>query len=395
MRIVLFYSEVESFNYFSDVLAAQLEARGHETFILDLTNPGSGGVHSFDYFIPFISKKVDMAICFDGLGILDDVYIDIWNEHQAEIVDILMDPPIRFHGVFKKHPRNYHLFCCDRDHMEYVRKYFHEEVSDIVFMPHAGTLPAEDDPVIPYAKRSYDILFSGTYYRYQDEFMKLKTVFSVEPNTKLYSFYEQMFSNLTEDSCLTLDQAFHLTLDQCKWEVSEDMLKLMLTFTEPVDWAVRMYYREQVITAIAEAGLKIHLLGRGWENYPLIDRPNVYHIDERIPFAETLPYMADAKICLNVFPWFKSGSHDRIFNTLLQHSVPLTDYSHWVADHFTDGVDIALYDLAHMEQLPGIAESLLKDSAFAEAMIQRGYEKVSRNYTWSNCVDRIFEVICG
>lgn len=43
MRIVLFYSEVESFNYFSDVLAAQLEARGHETFILDLTNPGSGG----------------------------------------------------------------------------------------------------------------------------------------------------------------------------------------------------------------------------------------------------------------------------------------------------------------------------------------------------------------
>ncbi len=73
MRIVLFYSEVESFNYFSDVLAAQLQARGHEAFIFDLTNPGSGGVHSLDHFIPFISKKVDMVICFDGLGILDDV----------------------------------------------------------------------------------------------------------------------------------------------------------------------------------------------------------------------------------------------------------------------------------------------------------------------------------
>lgn len=48
MRIVLFYSEVESFNYFSDVLAAQLQARGHEAFIFDLTNPGSGG------FIPLI-----------------------------------------------------------------------------------------------------------------------------------------------------------------------------------------------------------------------------------------------------------------------------------------------------------------------------------------------------
>lgn len=43
MRIVLFYSEVETFNYFSDVLSAQLRVQGHETFILDLTNPGSGG----------------------------------------------------------------------------------------------------------------------------------------------------------------------------------------------------------------------------------------------------------------------------------------------------------------------------------------------------------------
>lgn len=117
MRIVLFYSEVESFNYFSDVLAAQLQARGHEAFIFDLTNPGSGGVHSLDHFIPFISKKVDMVICFDGLGILDDVYVDIWNEHQAAVMDLMMDPPIRFHPVFRKHPRNYHLLCCDRDHI--------------------------------------------------------------------------------------------------------------------------------------------------------------------------------------------------------------------------------------------------------------------------------------
>lgn len=321
------------------------------------------------------------------------MYVDIWNEHQAAVMDLMMDPPIRFHPVFRKHPRNYHLFCCDRDHIEYVKKYFSKEVSDIRFMPHAGTLPAKDAAVIPYARRTYDILFSGTYYRYQDEFMKLKTIFAVEPNTKLFSFYEQMFQNLIENSCLTIDQAFCLALDQCQWNVSDDMIKRMLTFAEPVDWAIRMYYRERVITVLAEAGFRIHLLGRGWENYPLSDRPNVYHIDERVPFAKTLPLMADAKLCLNVFPWFKSGSHDRIFNTLLQHSLPLTDHSHWVADHFTDGVDIALYDLAHLERLPGIVEPLLADSALAETMIQKGYEKVSRNYTWSNCVDQILEVI--
>lgn len=36
MRIVLFYSEEESFNYFTDQLVKEFTGRGHETFVLDL-----------------------------------------------------------------------------------------------------------------------------------------------------------------------------------------------------------------------------------------------------------------------------------------------------------------------------------------------------------------------
>lgn len=105
--------------------------------------------------------------------------------------------------------------------------------------------------------------------------------------------------------------------------------------------------------------------------------------------------MADAKINLNVMPWFKAGTHDRIFNTLLQHSVPLTDPSVWITDNFTDGVDIALYDLKHLDELPGIVRRLLTDSDLAERIIQNGYEKVSRNLTFRNCVDWVLEAIIG
>ena len=103
--------------------------------------------------------------------------------------------------------------------------------------------------------------------------------------------------------------------------------------------------------------------------------------------------MADAKINLNVFPWFKAGTHDRIFNTLLQHSLPLTDSSRWITENFTDGEDIALYDLKHLELLPGIAEKLLHDTEHAEAIITRGYEKVLRHFTWKNCTDWILNAI--
>ena len=103
--------------------------------------------------------------------------------------------------------------------------------------------------------------------------------------------------------------------------------------------------------------------------------------------------MANAKINLNVFPWFKSGTHDRVFNTLLQHSLPLTDRSTWAEEYFTDGEDIAFYDLKHLERLPEIAQDLLDHPAKAEAMIEKGYEKVRRELTWKNCADWILDTV--
>ena len=97
MRIVLFYSEVESFNCFTNLLAGELLTRGHKTFILDLKNPPAENPHSFAKFSAFIAEKVDAAICFDGLRTREDIFIDIWNFYQTVVIDILMDPPLRFH----------------------------------------------------------------------------------------------------------------------------------------------------------------------------------------------------------------------------------------------------------------------------------------------------------
>ena len=103
--------------------------------------------------------------------------------------------------------------------------------------------------------------------------------------------------------------------------------------------------------------------------------------------------MADAKVNLNVMPWFKAGTHDRIFNIFLQHSLPLTDTSSWIDENYVDGEEIALYDLDDLEQLPQIAGQLLNDAERTKEMIRKGYEKTKRNYTWVNCVDQILSAV--
>lgn len=391
LRIVMFYSDVESFNFFTDCLEEELIKRGHEIFILNLQGGSDESLHSYKHFNEFISEKVDVAICFDALAIRLERFVKLWDSHETVVVDIHMDPPLRFHPVLLNPPQKYLMFCCDREHVEYVKEYFGNTVNHVEFMPHVGVMPEKNVQVIPYKDRRYDILFCGTYYKPELRFSEIEKVCPKDSNT--YSLYQSIFNNLKKNSRLSIWKGCLDTLQQSGMEISDIALKKLLGSISCIDWAIRMYQRERVVAALAESGLEIHLLGRGWENHPSAGRANVYRIHDRIPYRETLSYMADARINLNVMPGFKAGTHDRIFNTLLQYSLPLTDSSTWIDENFIDGTDIRLYDLDHLDRLPGIACEMLEDTGKAESIIQKGYEKVAGQWTWSHCANWILKAV--
>lgn len=385
LRMVMFYSGTESFNYFTDQMTKEFEKRGHQVFVCDLEDHADVSEHSYKALNRFLTKKVDVVICFDGIGTREDQFIEQWDRHQAVVIDILMDPPFRFHPTLEKHPKKYLLCCCDQEHVEYVKKYFPKEVLNVAFLPHFGTLDETEGQGIPYKERKYDILFSASYLHPQVQLEKVKGLFPDRPD--MWTFYQSMFENLKLDSSMTIEKAVLGTLQQFDLSVSDEMLLMLLNRSVYVDFAIRMYHRGRVVTTLAEAGLELYLLGPGWEDHPSAGFPNVHRLDAQVPYRKTLQYMSDARINLNVMPGFKAGTHDRIFNTLLQHSLPLTDSSRWLERYFTDGEDIVFYDLDHLERLPGIVRSLLEEPEKAEKMIQKGYEKVSRELTWSNCAD--------
>lgn len=391
LRITLFYCSIESFNFFADQLDQEFRTRGHETFILDLRNPPPEDPHSYVCFLRFASAGIDAAVCYDAMCIREQFLIDIWNQQQTMVVDIFMDPPLRFHPSLENTPTRYHLFCCDWEHVGYVKQYFTKEVPKVDFMPHVGVVPKKNTKVIPFKDRKYDILFCGTYYRPEDQMAEIVKIYP--ENSNMWHLYQKTFKNLKKDCNLSIVQGILLTINQMALNLSEEALKSALNISNYVDWAIRMYQRGRVISTLAESGLELYLLGRGWENHPSSKFPNVHRIDDRIPYRDTLTYMADARINLNVMPGFKQGTHDRVFNTLLRHSVPLTDSSAWIKNNYMDGVDIALYNLNQLEQLSGIARQLLNDIKLAERIIENGYEKTKKNFTWNHCANWILEAI--
>ena len=385
MRFVLFYESTESFNYFTDEIAGELARRGHETFILDLINMARPS-HSMQELMTFCERKVDAIVCFNRAGIHNDTFIGLWDTMDACTLHILMDHPLRLHPTMEKHPRKYIQFCPDEEHVAYVKRYF-PNVEHIEFLAHAGT--PDDKPPIPYADKKYDIVFSATYYTPESMLPDLEALFPKD--SSMYDIFMQIEKDLIANTEKSLIQSVLDTLNANNMPLSDNAVKTIMRNMTPIDWMVRMHYRGKAVEVLVDAGLDVHVLGRGWKNHPSAGADNLHILSDRINLADTFDYMRDARINLNVMPWFKEGTHDRIFNTMLRHSICLTDSSTWIDSHYEDGKDIVLYDLRQLDKLPEIADYWLHHPDEAQTLINNACEKSAQNYTWVNCVDSILE----
>ena len=74
---------------------------------------------------------------------------------------------------------------------------------------------------------------------------------------------------------------------------------------QDMDGMLRSRARAEVVRTLADQDVKIHIYGEGWQYLDCKQENLIIH--DRIPFDETIPLMADARIVLNVMPWFKSG----------------------------------------------------------------------------------------
>ena len=256
------------------------------------------------------------------------------------------------------------------------------------FLPHAGTIDPE--PPIPYTEKEYDIFFSATYYPPDSQLAELEQ-YVCPKDSPLYQIYMQIAQYLLTHTSVTAPQAVLDVLAANQMDLSHESCRTIVRGMSPIDWMVRMYYRSKAVQVLVDAGLQVHVLGRGWENHPSSGADNFHILDGRIAFADTFPYIRNAKINLNVMPWFKAGTHDRIFNTMLRHSICMTDSSSWIDANYTNGEDIVLYHLDELERLPEIADFWLSHPAEAETLIAKAKQKTAENFVWKNCVDSILE----
>lgn len=369
------YNLYESKRYFSQKFAEALRRHG---FIVNVVD-SHGGAHIKQQLEAM--KTHDLTCSFnsalpseDGIYFWDITHIPHWS--------ILVDP-----SFYSKHyiSSPYSIISCvDHYDCEYVHSHnFH----NVFFWPHAVEKelgPSKNQ------ERPYDVVFLGSCYDHEN----LRTYWQQVLPPVQATVIDEAVEIVLGDRRTSLFPAIQMALQKYRLEQEEVDLE-QIVFC--VDNYMRGKDRTELIRSIKDA--HVHVFGGTcWRNMPkvqgwghtLLSMPNVT-IHPSISFSESLEILKKSKICLNSMPFFKNGTHERIFTGLACGCVPITTDNLWVGENFEEGKELYLYQPFHWNQVNFLINDLLSNENKRKEMAERGRKKVMSKHTWDNRVEEMKE----
>lgn len=378
-KLLFFTGDIETQGYFSLQIAEAMKELGHEVFIYDLSSPWK----STEKFFRFFEKGNTALINFNFHGMsgeeyfLDENDVMMWDALSIPSYNIVVDHPMYYHHFLEKVPGNYCHISIDRNHEAYMRRFF-PEIQNGPFLPLAGTQLHPGKSNVPIACRKYDVTMVGNYC-IPSTFDKYITRIDDEYT----AFYHGMIDDLFASPHRTVEEVAEAHLKAELNEVPEEELKKAMAALTFIDLYVRYTFRGRAVQVLADAGIRVHVFGDGWE---LLEckHPENLMIMNSLNSEGCLKKLCQSKLSLNVMPWFKDGGHDRIFNTMLNGAVCLTDSSVYLDEILHNGTDCSIYSLSQMDRLPEIAQELLADSDRMQEIADCGYELAKAGHTWAH-----------
>lgn len=372
MKVGLFVDEKKmcynTLNYFILKIEEVLQQHGIQTQLITQINMDVIQ-QRFDALIG-LNRPEPALQSDDGRFLLDVINIPFFN--------VVVDPPYYHSGSLKSHAEGLHLIFPDRGHVEYCKKYY---------MPcksvEMGYLLGPVGNQIPYEERTIDILFTGS--RSDNDNIKAN-ILSEQNSADVKDIFlylvdagMRMPEKTTEELVLSY---LHCDRNQVEANVLDFIMSQIGTWSE---YYLRNDYRERIIRLLVNAGLNVAVAGGGWDSiFP--ECPANLTILGRVDMTETADLTANAKILLNVMPWFKDGFHDRIPTAMYNGAVCVTDSSSYIDEHFQDGENIVLYRLDALDKLPDQCKYLLEHPEKASKIAQAGQRKAESDYSWEQFV---------
>lgn len=412
-KIIVMNGGVETLDYFSGQMAETWREKGISIFVFDLKHAESAARRVRKFIKPGHTALVTFN--FEGLEREAFVYSEasgyLWQEYQIPCYNIAADHPYFYDNRLREllsdeklHPgilKNYHHLSIDRNHQSYFRK-FYPEFDDAGFLPLAGTklVPDRSEQETCQAascseevenqdekQRTTDVVFTGNYT--EPEFFD-KNIHWI--NEEYAAFYQGIINDLIAHPNRTVEE---VELAHCEREMGENAaedLRVALHKMIFIDLYLRNYFRGKVVAAVCDAGIPVTVIGKGWEKLALSHRENLTILPQTDSKA-CLEALQNAKISLNVMPWFKDGAHDRVFNSILNGAVCVSDSSQYLGEVLPEGCGVCYYDLNHPDQAVEKIRLLLSEDDRREQILEAGRPLAEKGHTWRQRAEQLLALL--
>ena len=381
-RLIFFSGIYDTLDLYTETFIDLFTKKGYECLNLDISDL-SRAIAALAVFIE--EEGVSAAIGFNGMGFHLEITKghNFWEENRIPVINILMDHPFHFDKHLKSAPETAVVLCMDKRHISYIRR-FYPNIRNVDFLPHAGI---ESGSFHPYIRdRKTEVLYAGTLSRFVAE--GLIPDLSAITEYDALALSKNVLNELTTHPEKTTEEAIEAYFISEKLSFSDEELRRQITRLRFLDSFAVSFYREQAVRRLVDSGVPVTVYGSGWEPLEWADHPKLT-LAGRVGAREILSVMEQSKIVLNTMTWFKAGTHDRVFNGMLQRAGVVSDNSEYMKERFTSGKELCMFDLERIEEMPEKVKKLLSDTDQLQEMADRGYQAAKEHDTWENRIDEV------
>lgn len=370
-------NQYESKLYFTENLAKALNNQGVNTLIVRLER----GKWTPDVYREIKLFNPDFTCSYNSFLSMTGLYP--WDMLQIPHLEMLLDPAF-YAADFVRSP---YVILSSVDKQD-CRWFQDNHFKKIFFWPHAVE---KMGPLTP-SSRPYDVAFLGTFI----DFEGLKFVWQKDLPPEQSQLILEAAAIVLSDNKTSLVQALADTWNKSKLDPATADFKKLFYY---LDNYTRGKDRFELIHAIKD--VKVHVFGEpswnnpfesaSWATY-LGSNPNIV-IHPPVSYAESFDVMRQSKICLNSMPFFKYGSHERIFNALACGALPLTMDNLFVREAFEIDQELIVYTPGQWEKANEQVKTYLNNEGLREALVEKGFKKVMQQHTWDNRAKELLETL--
>lgn len=398
-KLIFFENAVETLGYFSRELAQTFEKRGYHSYFVDYNDLYDG----MKRVTRFAKAGATALITFNFIGLSGEDFCkekdgrSMWESRDIPCFCILVDHPLYYHKQLDDPHPGLTVFCVDRQHVEYMARFYPDV--ECHFLPLAGNMLLENlaetaisEPIEAedrnknnakeYADRPYDVAFIANFVPLPGLREHFKSL-----SQEYIDFYYEIIDDLIAHPSQRLDVTMECFIKREIPEATETDLKAAFAGMLFLDLYIRTYFRQLTVRTLVDAGIRVHVFGKDWEQLECEHPENLIRNGAQITSAECVEVIQNTKIALNTMPWFKDGAHDRIFTAMLNGAVPLTDTSIYLTEELEDDKNVCFYSLERIEQLPQIVRELLDNPTRAKQIAKNGYGYAKEKHTWAQRAD--------